>query len=107
MHRFRSSLLLRYLVIGHHPAILFPPLFMEAELLFYLFLGLGGAYWSFVLLPQKNNIISFFKDRSLVYHLLLILGYSTYFTTLVKRSSSANPSVDMYNVDNPVSLVVT
>ncbi|NML21766.1 DUF2723 domain-containing protein [Pseudoflavitalea sp. G-6-1-2] len=34
--------------------------------------------------------------------IFIILGYSTYFTTLVR--SSANPSVDMYNVDNPVSL---
>lgn len=33
----------------------------------------------------------------------MLLGYSTYFTTLVR--SSADPSVDMFNVDNPVSLV--
>ncbi len=33
----------------------------------------------------------------------MILGYSTYFTTLVR--SNADPSVDMFNVDNPVSLV--
>jgi hypothetical protein len=34
----------------------------------------------------------------------VILGcFSSYFTTLVR--SNANPSVDMYNVDNPVSLV--
>lgn len=32
----------------------------------------------------------------------MLLGYSTYFTTLIR--STANPSVDMYNVDNPVSL---
>ena len=35
--------------------------------------------------------------------IFLLLGYSTYVTTLIR--SSANPSVDMYNVDNPVSLV--
>lgn len=35
--------------------------------------------------------------------IFLLLGYSTYVTTMVR--SSANPSVDMYNVDNPVSLV--
>ncbi|HRD43150.1 MAG TPA: DUF2723 domain-containing protein, partial [Ferruginibacter sp.] len=35
--------------------------------------------------------------------LFMLLGYSTYFTTLVR--SSANPSVDMFNVDNPVNLV--
>jgi len=33
----------------------------------------------------------------------MLLGYSTYFTTLIR--SNADVSVDMYNVDNPVSLV--
>lgn len=33
----------------------------------------------------------------------MLLGYTTYFTTMVR--SAANPSVDMYNVDNPVNLV--
>ncbi|HVS97298.1 MAG TPA: DUF2723 domain-containing protein [Puia sp.] len=33
----------------------------------------------------------------------MLLGYSTYFTTMIR--SNANPGVDMYNVDNPVSLV--
>lgn len=35
--------------------------------------------------------------------LFMLLGYSTYFTTMVR--SNADPSVDMFNVDNPVSLV--
>jgi hypothetical protein len=35
--------------------------------------------------------------------LFLLLGYSTYITTMVR--STANPVVDMYNVDNPISLV--
>jgi Protein of unknown function (DUF2723) len=33
----------------------------------------------------------------------MLIGYSTYLTTLIR--SNANPSVDMYNVDNPASLV--
>ena len=33
----------------------------------------------------------------------IILGFSTYFTTMIR--SLADPSVDMFNVDNPVSLV--
>ena len=33
----------------------------------------------------------------------MLLGYSTYLTTLIR--SNANPSVDMFNVDNPVNLV--
>ncbi|BAV05255.1 glycosyltransferase family 117 protein [Filimonas lacunae] len=32
-----------------------------------------------------------------------LLGYSTYVTTMIR--SSADPSIDMYNVDNPMSLV--
>lgn len=32
----------------------------------------------------------------------MMLGYSTYFTTLIR--SNANPGIDMYNVDNPVNL---
>ncbi|HLK30630.1 MAG TPA: DUF2723 domain-containing protein [Puia sp.] len=32
----------------------------------------------------------------------MLLGYSTYFTTIIR--SNADPAIDMYNVDNPVSL---
>ena len=33
----------------------------------------------------------------------MLIGYSTYVTTMIR--SNANPSVDMYNVDNPNSLI--
>ncbi|MDR6337914.1 hypothetical protein HNQ91_000936 [Filimonas zeae] len=33
----------------------------------------------------------------------ILIGYSTYVTTMIR--SSADPAVDMYNVDNPMSLV--
>lgn len=33
----------------------------------------------------------------------MLMGYSSYITTMIR--SNANPSVDMYNVDNPMSLV--
>jgi Protein of unknown function (DUF2723) len=33
----------------------------------------------------------------------MLLGYTSYFTTLMR--SNADPAIDMYNVDNPVSLV--
>jgi hypothetical protein len=65
-----------------------------------LLLGLGVIIA--VCYYYKQNIYSFLKI-GLWSAIFLILGYSTYFTTLVR--SSANPSVDMYNVDNPVSLV--
>ncbi|MCX8472066.1 MAG: DUF2723 domain-containing protein [Sediminibacterium sp.] len=34
---------------------------------------------------------------------LMLIGYSAYFTTLIR--SLADPSIDMYNVDNPMTLV--
>ncbi|WEK34210.1 MAG: DUF2723 domain-containing protein [Candidatus Pseudobacter hemicellulosilyticus] len=65
-----------------------------------LLLGIGVVV--IVCYYFKNNISAFLRIGvwSIIF---VILGYSTYFTTLVR--SSANPSVDMYNVDNPVSLV--
>jgi hypothetical protein len=60
---------------------------------FLIFIGLRIAAkknWNFL----KLGLWSF---------VFMLLGYSTYFTTLVR--SSADPSVDMFNVDNPVSLV--
>jgi len=33
----------------------------------------------------------------------MLLGYSTYFTTMIR--SNADPAIDMFNVDNPVNLV--
>ncbi|HTQ65785.1 MAG TPA: DUF2723 domain-containing protein [Puia sp.] len=33
----------------------------------------------------------------------MLIGYTTYFTTMIR--SNADPAIDMFNVDNPVSLV--
>ncbi|RFS18743.1 DUF2723 domain-containing protein [Chitinophaga silvatica] len=44
-----------------------------------------------------------FSRLTISFVLFMLLGYSTYITTMVR--STANPSVDMYNVDNPISLV--
>lgn len=52
-------------------------------------------------IAKKNNWN--FLKLGLWSFVFMLLGYSTYFTTLVR--SSADPSVDMFNVDNPVSLV--
>jgi hypothetical protein len=60
---------------------------------FFIYLGLKAA--------DKNNWN--FLKLGLWSALFMLLGYSTYFTTMVR--SSADPSVDMFNVDNPVSLV--
>jgi len=57
------------------------------------------------LLGVKTNIAAtaHFSRLTISCILFLLLGYSTYITTMVR--STANPSVDMYNVDNPISLV--
>jgi Protein of unknown function (DUF2723) len=65
-----------------------------------LLLGLGVLLA--ICYNYKQRINSFLKI-GLWSTIFMILGYSTYFTTLIR--SNANPSVDMFNVDNPVSLV--
>jgi len=52
-------------------------------------------------LGVRNNII--ISSCGLWCAAFMLLGYSTYFTTIIR--SNADPAVDMYNVDNPVSLV--
>ncbi|MBO9563510.1 MAG: DUF2723 domain-containing protein [Niastella sp.] len=65
-----------------------------------LLLGLGVVI---ALCYYNRSGVASFLRIGLFSSIFVIIGYSTYFTTLVR--SSANPSVDMYNVDNPVSLV--
>lgn len=67
---------------------------------FKLLVGLVLAYLSGYII--KKNALPSFK-LALWCFAFMLLGYSTYFTTLIR--STANPAVDMYNVDNPVSLV--
>ncbi|MFZ9589397.1 MAG: DUF2723 domain-containing protein, partial [Chitinophagaceae bacterium] len=43
-----------------------------------------------------------FAKLALWSFVFMLLGYSTYVTTMVR--SAANPAIDMYNVDNPMSL---
>ena len=49
----------------------------------------------------KKKQIYFLKLSTLCVAALMI-GYSAYFTTLIR--SNADPSIDMYNVDNPITL---
>lgn len=76
------------------------PFLKSVGTFFLLLLGLGGLLA--LCYSYKQRINSFLKI-GLWSTLFMILGYSTYFTTLIR--SNANPSVDMFNVDNPVSLV--
>jgi len=71
------------------------------------FVGFG---FFFVLLTAVLVAILRWAVRKKYYYLkmavwcagFMLLGYSTYFTTMIR--SNADPGVDMYNVDNPVSL---
>jgi len=67
---------------------------------FRLLLGLGLSWLAGYIV--QNDALAKFK-MALWCFAFMLLGYSTYFTTLIR--SNANVSVDMYNVDNPVSLV--
>ncbi|HEV3412740.1 MAG TPA: DUF2723 domain-containing protein [Puia sp.] len=71
------------------------------------FVGFG---FFFLVLTAALVIINGWAVRMRWYYLkmavwcagFMLLGYSTYFTTMIR--SNADPGVDMYNVDNPVSL---
>ncbi len=69
---------------------------------FAFFFILIGVMVYFGLQTAKKNNWNFLR-LGLWSMSFMLLGYSTYFTTLVR--SNADPSVDMFNVDNPVSLV--
>ena len=76
------------------------PILDSGSGVFLFLLGLGTIMA--LCYVNRDRIINFL--RVAVWSILfLILGYSSYFTTLIR--STANPGVDMYNVDNPVSLV--
>ncbi|MBL7734816.1 MAG: DUF2723 domain-containing protein [Chitinophagaceae bacterium] len=75
--------------------------FLKSAGSFVMFLvGLGVLIA--ICYSYKQRIYSFLRI-AIWSTVFIIIGYSTYFTTLIR--SNANPTVDMYNVDNPVSLV--
>ncbi|MDB5245891.1 MAG: rane protein [Segetibacter sp.] len=65
------------------------------------FLLLAAALWWALRYAKKNNY-SFVK-LGVWSVIFMLIGYSTYITTMIR--SNADPAVDMYNVDNPMSLV--
>lgn len=67
---------------------------------FFFVLVAGLIYWG-LKVAAKNNWN--FLKLGLWSVSFMLLGYSTYLTTLIR--SSADPALDMFNVDNPVSLV--
>lgn len=67
----------------------------------FFFVLIAALIWFGLRIANKNNWN--FLKLGLWAISFMLLGYSSYFTTLMR--SNADPAVDMYNVDNPVSLV--
>ena len=71
----------------------------------------SGFIFFFVLVAAILSFGIYFANKKGYYFLKLgiwatvffMLGYTSYLTTMIR--SNADPSVDMYNVDNPVTLV--
>jgi hypothetical protein len=68
----------------------------------FFFVFIGAIIYIGLKIAQKKNW-NFLKLGLWSFAFMIVGCFSSYFTTLVR--SNANPSVDMYNVDNPVSLV--
>ncbi|MDE3126035.1 MAG: DUF2723 domain-containing protein, partial [Bacteroidota bacterium] len=67
----------------------------------FFFIVLAGLIWWGLKFAQKKNWA--YLRLALWCFTFVLLGYSTYLTTMIR--SNANPAIDMYNVDNPLSLV--
>lgn len=67
----------------------------------FFFVLIGVLIWFGLRMAKKNNWN--FLRLSLWCTTFMLLGYSSYLTTLMR--SNADTAIDMYNVDNPVSLV--
>ncbi len=67
----------------------------------FFFVFMAVIIWYMLRLARKKNW-NFLKLAMWSFAFVLI-GFSTYYTTLIR--SNADPAVDMFNVDNPVSLV--
>lgn len=73
--------------------------FSSGFIFFFLLVGVGA----FVALRYAAKKSWAYLRLSIWCLIFILLGYSTYVTTMIR--SSADPAVDMYNVDNPMSLV--
>jgi hypothetical protein len=98
INRIRIWLILFVLVIA--APVLFNTSASSAGAVIKLAVGAGVAWLAGYVI--KVEALPKFK-MALWCFAFMLLGYSTYFTTLIR--SNADPGVDMYNVDNPVSLV--
>lgn len=88
-------------------------LFLALSILpFIAGMGSGGVkFFKFLLIAGVGSVAGYFLKPagikvlklSLWCYAFIMLGYFVYFTALIR--SNANPSIDMNNVDNPISLV--
>lgn len=67
----------------------------------FFFVLIGALIWFGVRYAKKHN--NEYLRLGLYSSMFILMGYSTYFTTMIR--SNADPAIDMYNVDNPQSLV--
>ncbi|MDI3321899.1 glycosyltransferase family 117 protein [Pinibacter soli] len=67
----------------------------------FFFVLLAVVFFVLLRYANKNNYT--FLRLGIWCFIFMLLGYSSYLTTMIR--SNANPAVDMYNVDNPNSLV--
>ena len=67
----------------------------------FFFILLGSIIFYGLRIANKRNWN--FLKLAMWSFAFILLGFSTYYTTLIR--SNADPAVDMFNVDNPVSLV--
>jgi hypothetical protein len=79
--------------------LVFP--FVSSGLTFFaLVVALALVIWVLSTMYQRSGRVLNLVTWSIAF---MLLGYSSYVTTMIR--SNANPAVDMYNVDNPNSLV--
>lgn len=67
----------------------------------FFFVLMGFLIWFMLRIARKNNWN--FLKLAMWSFAFVLLGFSTYYTTLIR--SQADPAIDMFNVDNPVTLV--
>lgn len=73
--------------------------FFSGFIVFFVLIGI--LIWLGVRYAKKHNLE--YLRLGLYSTMFILMGYSTYFTTMIR--SNADPAIDMYNVDNPQSLV--
>lgn len=86
-----------FLFLSALPSIIVPGKGVQILALFFIMVAAGAA--GYFLKPSGLRVIKL----SLWCYAFMMLGYFMYFTSMIR--STANPGIDMVNVDNPISLV--